>query len=150
MNVPPEKKDMPGPSATSGASVVPDESITPIVRLHLWLETDEGMLWGLGRVQLLSKVDELGSLNKAAKALGMSYRAAWGRIKNTEEQLGGAVLEKRDGRKGYVLSDAGRELLVAFDQWFDDVERYAQKRASELFPWRVRGFAEAGEPESDD
>lgn len=121
---------------------MPDPSIEPIVRLHLWLETEEGMLWGLGRVHLLRKVEELGSLNKAAKALGMSYRAAWGRIKNTEEQLGGAVLEKQDGRKGYVLSDAGRALLDAFGVWFDDVERYAQKRAGELFPWKVRGFEE--------
>ena len=73
----------------------------PHIYLKLWLQHENKILLGLGRVQLLKKIGELGSLKKAAESLGMSYRAAWGRIKRTEEAMGFALLEsagtKREG-----------------------------------------------------
>lgn len=115
----------------------------PVLRVHLWLETDGHMLFGLGRVQLLELVERLGSLNRAAKALGMSYRAAWGRIKSTEEALGEPLLAKASGRKGYELTPLARTLLAEFAQWHREVEAYALKRARERMPWKVQPFAEA-------
>ncbi|WP_147073343.1 winged helix-turn-helix domain-containing protein, partial [Sulfuriferula plumbiphila] len=32
---------------------------------------------GKGRIELLEKIGELGSISAAAKALGLSYKAAW-------------------------------------------------------------------------
>jgi len=61
------------------------KNIDTTMRIRLWFETDSQMLFGLGRVLLLKKVDECGSLYKAAKEIGMSYRAAWGKIKATEK-----------------------------------------------------------------
>ena len=116
------------------------------LRLHLWFETSDGMLFGLGRVQLLQLVRDLGSLNKAAKALGMSYRAAWGRIRNTEERLGFPVVAKSGGRKGFTLTPEGEQLLEAFQQWYEGVEAYAQQRAQGLFPWAVEKFEEPDPP----
>lgn len=118
---------------------------SPVLRVHLWLETDRGMFFGLGRVQLLQLVDRLGSLNQAAKAVGMSYRAAWGRIKKSEELLGEPLLAQASGRKGYELTPLARELMRDFMAWHDEVEAYALKRAGERLPWNVRGFEqEAG------
>ena len=50
----------------------------PRIGLNLWLETTEGVLFGMGRAELLDKIEECGSLKKAAEEMGMSYRAAWG------------------------------------------------------------------------
>lgn len=120
---------------------------SPVLRVHLWLETDRGMFFGLGRVQLLQLVDRLGSLNRAAKAVGMSYRAAWGRIKKSEELLGEPLLAQASGRKGYELTDLARVLIRDFMAWHDEVEAYALRRAGERLPWSVRGFeAEPGAP----
>ena len=122
----------------------------PTLRVHLWLESGGGMLFGLGRVQLLALVESLGSLNKAAKALGMSYRAAWGRIKRTEEALGEALLAKASGRKGYELTPLAVTLLKDFALWHQEVEAYALERAKVRLPWNVKPFAgppSAGEAE---
>lgn len=114
----------------------------PVLRVHLWLESGGGMLLGLGRVQLLELVDRLGSLNRAAKALGMSYRAAWGRIKRTEEALGEPLLGQVDGRKGYQLTPLAVELLRDFAAWHKEVEAFALKTARERLPWDVQPFSE--------
>jgi molybdate transport system regulatory protein len=124
--------------------------IEPTLRLRLWLETEEGMLLGLGRAMLLVKVAELGSLNKAAKAMGMSYRAAWGRLKATEERLGRSVVEGGGGRKGFVLNAYGQKLAESFKAWQDEVEAFALERAQERFPWAVHAHPDAGQALGDD
>ena len=68
------------------------EEIKAVLRLHPWFESEKGVLFGMGRLMLLQKVLELGSLNKAAKEMGMSYRAAWGKIKMSEEALASLCL----------------------------------------------------------
>jgi molybdate transport system regulatory protein len=114
--------------------------ITTTMRTHLWFETHKGMFFGMGRVLLLQKVKELGSLNKAAKELGMSYRAAWGKIKATEEVLGKPLLVKVAGRKGFVLSDMADTLLNNFYAWHEEVEAFALDRAREKFTWKINDF----------
>lgn len=114
------------------------------MRLHLWLETEEGMFFGTGRVQLLEKIDECGSLKRAAEEMGMSYRAAWGKIMKTEEVLGFRLIEKEGGgnKSGYRLTEEGKMLLAQFKQWFCEVEKDALRKASEIFSWPVAGFDE--------
>jgi molybdate transport system regulatory protein len=122
----------------AGGQGQPDK---PVLRVHLWLESEGGMLFGLGRAQLLEMVALLGSLNQAAKALGMSYRAAWGRIKRTEQALGEPLLVKASGRKGYELTPLASELVRDFAAWHNEVEAFALKRARERLPWNIKGFA---------
>jgi len=94
-------------------------------------------------LQLLQRIASCGSLKSAADSLGMSYRAAWGKIKRTEDILGFKLIEKRHGnRAGYELTEFGRILMDTFQQWFDDVERMALARARELFPYESRGYEE--------
>jgi molybdate transport system regulatory protein len=65
----------------------------------------------------------------------MSYRAAWGKIKNTEEVLGVRLIEKKSGnRAGYQVTEEGIALMARFSRWFQDVERYALHRARLLLP----------------
>lgn len=104
------------------------------MHLHLWLETDKGLLFGPGRAELLECIDRLGSLRKAADDLGMSYRAAWGKIKRTEEALGFKLIDKVGSYKeGYRLTEAGRELKERFSRWRREVEEDALARARDIF-----------------
>jgi molybdate transport system regulatory protein len=113
----------------------------PTVRLHLWLETDAGLYFGIGRAMLLRKIDEQGSLKRAADDLGMSYRAAWGKIKKTEEILGfKLIVQSGSKRDGYQLTEQGRMIMTKFLHWFLEVERLALEKAEEVFPWPVRSF----------
>lgn len=117
-------------------------NIRAVQRLHMWLETGDGMMLGLGRIQLLELVEELGSLNKAASAMGMSYRAAWGRMKQTETVLGEPLVERSGPKKGFRLTPLGHDLVSMFRVWHRDVELYALGRARELFPWSTDPYTE--------
>ncbi|MGD9609810.1 MAG: winged helix-turn-helix domain-containing protein [Desulfovibrionaceae bacterium] len=116
--------------------------IEAVQRLHIWLETKDGMLLGLGRIQLLELVEELGSLNKAAAAMGMSYRAAWGRMKQTETVIGAALVERSGPKKGFQLTPLGHEVVRLFRAWHHDVEQYALERARDIFPWATNPYIE--------
>ncbi|MDD2390187.1 MAG: LysR family transcriptional regulator [Desulfobacterales bacterium] len=113
------------------------------LRIHLWLETDEGMLFGIGRVILLKKIGELGSLNKAAKKMGMSYRAAWGKIKATERELGVELITKSPDSRGFGLTPFGYQLLDDFDRWHREIESIALEKAKTVFPWQIHPFKES-------
>ena len=109
-----------------------------IIRLHLWIESNKGMMLGIGRSQLIENIEKYGSLQTAAKKMGISYRAAWGRIKKTEEVLGCKLLEKNSG--GYQLTQMGKELNEMFRVWFNRVEDYALEEAEKIFPWSSTPF----------
>ncbi len=112
------------------------QQIEAVQRLHLWLETGEGMLLGLGRIQLLELVEELGSLNKAASAMGMSYRAAWGKIKATEKALGLKLLEVVTGGKGgggATLTKDARELVEKYKKFYVRMDVLMQKEFERIF-----------------
>ena len=47
------------------------------VKARVWLEKDGETFLASGRVALLEKIDTYGSVTKAAKSMGMSYRHAW-------------------------------------------------------------------------
>jgi len=105
-----------------------------VMHLRLWLETGDGLVFGPGRAELLESIQRLGSLRKAAEELGMSYRAAWGKIKRTEEALGFRLLEKKGSyKKGYRLTDAGREFKERFGRWRQEVEEDALQKARAIF-----------------
>lgn len=113
----------------------------PTIRLHLWLETDEGVFFGAGRAFLLQKIEEHGSLRKAAEDLGMSYRAAWGKIRKTEKVLGVKLIAQcRSKKEGHKLTEEGLLLMEKYLQWFREVEGEALKKAGEIFPWPVHGY----------
>jgi len=116
----------------------------PIMRLHLWLETEKGVLFGLGRQRLLECIRSGLSLKAAADHLGMSYRAAWGKIKQTEKVLGIALIEKKGGnRSGYQLTPAGEMLTARFGQWYTEVEQFALARSRTLMSCNTMSFEDA-------
>jgi molybdate transport system regulatory protein len=120
-----------------------DRSLTdhvPTVRLHLWLDTDDGLFFGTGRALLLERIEKHGSLKKAAEELGMSYRAAWGKIKQSEKILGFELITRNSRRGGYELTDFGRLVRDRFMAWFNAVEKAALAKAAEIFPWDVQGY----------
>jgi molybdate transport system regulatory protein len=43
----------------------------------LWIEGDGQRFFGPGPVELLEGIEKAGSISKAAKAMGMSYKKAW-------------------------------------------------------------------------
>lgn len=116
---------------------------TPTVRMHLWLESGESVYFGMGRVMLLDRIEEYGSLRKAAESLGMSYRAAWGKLRATEEVLGQVLVETVGAKRGgYRLTPAGRRFRDQFNAWFTAVEKTAVAQAKAIFADNIQSFGE--------
>lgn len=115
----------------------------PTVRMHLWLESEDSVYFGMGRVLLLDRIEEHGSLRKAAESLGMSYRAAWGKLRATEEALGLVLVETIGTKRGgYRLTKHGQQLREKFKIWFDAVEQAAVEQARVIFAEGVQSYAE--------
>jgi len=83
---------------------------------RVWFEKDDVAVFGKGVKTLLDLVDETGSLHRAAERLNMSYRAAWGRIRQYEKRLGITLIDKgRHGRTGAKITPEGRTVMKKFN-----------------------------------
>ena len=107
----------------------------PTIRMHLWLETKEGLFFGMGRAMLLAKIAEHGSIKKAADVLGMSYQTAWGKIKKSEQVLGTKlIVQSGSKREGHALTESGKMLMEQFLLWFDEVEKGSTHESCSYIP----------------
>lgn len=83
----------------------------------LWLDLDGYGAAGQGRIKLLELIEETGSITKAAKAMKMSYKAAWDGINNLNEAYGKPLVERQAGGKGgggTRLTQEGQELIQSY------------------------------------
>ena len=85
-------------------------------------------VFGKGIADLCKGVRETGSLNAAAKRMGMAYSKAWRIIKETENALGIDLLI-RDGAHGSTLTEDADRLLDAYYSITDEL----LKEAAELY-----------------
>jgi molybdate transport system regulatory protein len=110
-------------------------------KLRVWVTFGDRLKFGDGRARLLELIDERGSLQQAAKELEMSYRNAWGYLRDLEQAAGFKFLERVPGggpRSGMRLTAAGERFLQRYWQFragLDDAmkrhfERAFRKRAA--------------------
>lgn len=101
----------------------------PRPAFKLWMETDEGYVFGPGVYRLLKTINKTGTLKGASLELGMSYRYAWGLIKKAEAKLGESLIDaSKGGRLGggsSVITSLGEGFIEDFEriqaQWEDFV-----------------------------
>lgn len=84
----------------------------------IWLEYDDKPLIGKGGAEILEEIEKNGSISKAAKKLGMSYRYVWSYLKKIERTIGEPVIETFRGGKagggGAKLTILGKSLLQEY------------------------------------
>ncbi|WP_210521500.1 winged helix-turn-helix domain-containing protein [Hymenobacter terricola] len=84
---------------------------------RLWLETDEGRFLGIGRLELLEQIAALGSISKAAQAMGMSYKRAWDLVSSMNAQAATPLVATQTGGSkggGASVTEAGHSAIAAF------------------------------------
>ena len=89
------------------------------MELHgsLWLTVDGERFGGEQRIALLAKIAECGSITQAAKAIKMSYKAAWDAIDAMNNLAGEPLMERVAGGKGgggTRLTQRGEQLVENF------------------------------------
>ena len=81
-----------------------------------WIVNDRNrIVMAEGRMDLLEAIVATGSINQAAKAMKMSYKSAWSKIRSTESHLKTKIVHS-DKSQGTRLTSAGRELLHRYQQ----------------------------------
>ncbi|SHJ30534.1 winged helix-turn-helix domain-containing protein [Aquimarina spongiae] len=88
------------------------------IKSRIWIETEDGVYLGEGRVRLLKAIDQTGSLSKAANALSMSYKKAWNLLDSMNKTAKEPLVITTTGGKGgggAHLTEHGSKAIQAFD-----------------------------------
>jgi molybdate transport system regulatory protein len=93
-----------------------DRGLRPAFRLLLE-DSQKQIVLDQTDAALLKGISKTGSLTKAAKVVGLSYRSAWDRVEKMQDNVGRRLVESKTGGKtggGASLTDEGRLLLREF------------------------------------
>jgi molybdate transport system regulatory protein len=105
------------------------------LKIKFWLESDTGdFVLGPGTLSLLLAVAEQGSLKAGARATGLSYRAAWERLKKAEAGLGFPLLQRFSGGEGgggSTLTAEGLELVERYRSFVQSIQGSLEARWAE-------------------
>lgn len=97
------------------------------LRGHIWLECESGLEIGPGRAALLEQINDLGSIRKAADALGLTYRQAWARVKAMNSSADCQLVQRTSGGVnggGASLTKQGLTILEAFQKQDQRFQNY--------------------------
>ncbi|MBT6383468.1 MAG: LysR family transcriptional regulator [Flavobacteriales bacterium] len=109
------------------------------VKSRLWMVSQKGPYLGEGRVQLLSAIDELGSISKAARSMNMSYLKAWKLIHSMNDVANDPLVLCSSGGKGgggANLTMAGKRAIVLYQKLSTRCQEFLDTVLEEL----NRGF----------
>jgi molybdate transport repressor ModE-like protein len=87
-------------------------------------------------MNFLKMIDETGSIQKAAEQMSMSYRHAWGFIKNIEKHSGIRFVETQVGGKeggGAWLTPQGKKFVERYFAFEEGIEQYIQNKFKKAF-----------------
>jgi molybdate transport system regulatory protein len=107
----------------------------PGFRGRVWIDGPEGTFIGHGRVVLLERIIEHGSISKAAKSMKMAYRHAWDLVDSMNRQAKQPFVELATGGKGgggAVVTKAGEKAIKVFWQFHHDLQDFLKKEEKKL------------------
>ncbi|WP_245529492.1 winged helix-turn-helix domain-containing protein [Desulfobulbus propionicus] len=99
------------------------------IKGRLWIENNGETYLSWGRIVLLERIDEYGSVSAAAKSMQMSFSHAWHLVENMNALAPEPLVEKQAGGRqggGAWLTEAGKQairdfwrLVDRFQHWVD-------------------------------
>ena len=88
------------------------------IKSRIWIEFEDHVLLGEGRVKLLKAIEDTGSLSQAAKSLNISYKKAWDLIDSANKSAKEPLIITNTGGKGgggAQLTEHCKSLISAFE-----------------------------------
>ncbi|WP_245735157.1 winged helix-turn-helix domain-containing protein [Pedobacter hartonius] len=96
----------------------------------LWIELNGTRLIGPGRVELLERIRECGSIRQAAIQMSMSYRQAWQMIEDMNARLDSPVVVSQRGGKGggnAIVTEKGLQVIAEFKLFYTKFQQFLEK-----------------------
>lgn len=111
------------------------QAVKPGFRGRVWIDGPEGTFVGYGRVVLLERIMEHGSITRAAKSMNMSYRHAWDLVDSMNRQTRTPFVELATGGRGgggARVTEAGMKAVKIFWQFQKDLEAFLKREEKKL------------------
>ncbi len=101
------------------------------IKGRVWITCDEETFLGYGRVVLLERIKEYGSITKAAKSMDMSYRHAWELVESMNRLAPTPLVDTSiggTGGGGAALTPTGEKAIELFWELYGHFKRYIDTR----------------------
>lgn len=101
----------------------------------LWLEGNGTRFFGPGPVELLQLIEETGSINQAAKKMGMSYKKAWEIVNRLNEKVGSPmVITATGGEKGggSTISEEAKVMIEWYLSLREKFRKFMENETAKL------------------
>ncbi len=97
---------------------------------RIWVETKDGAFLGYGRIELLERIKQTGSLRKAALEMKLSYQQAWHLVNQMNARLDQPLVILHRGGKGggYAeVTPTGEKSITAFKKFNDKFRKFLMR-----------------------
>ncbi|MFP4040461.1 MAG: winged helix-turn-helix domain-containing protein [Desulfosudaceae bacterium] len=124
----------PARKASGGTTRSPGRE-DPLVKGKIWIKGRQGTFIGYGRVVLLQRIQQYGSISKAARSMKMSYRHAWELVDSMNCQARAPLVETTTGGKGgggARLTEAGERAIAAFWQLYENFQLFLERESGRI------------------
>jgi molybdate transport system regulatory protein len=115
--------------------ILAKQKLVPGFRGRVWIDGVDGTFLGHGRVVLLERIREYGSITKAAKSMEMSYRHAWDLVDSMNKQAKRPFVELATGGKGgggARVTEEGERAIQLFWKFSEDFEAFLKHEQGKL------------------
>ena len=105
------------------------------LRVRCWIDIDGERFFGPGRAELLQLIHDTGSISKAAKSMGMSYKKAWEMVEGLNAQgTKPYVIARKGGQQGggTEVTKEGMAMLSSYQKLNDKLHVILEKNITIL------------------
>lgn len=94
---------------------------------RIWIDAEDKAFLGYGRIELLEKIEFLGSIRKAAAEMKMSYQQAWHLVEQMNQFPQGPLVISHRGGKGGGFAEVtplGKAWIAYFKTFNADFQHF--------------------------
>ena len=105
------------------------------IKSRIWLEGKNGPYLGEGKILLLKTIAKHGSINKAAKSIGMSYKKAWKLVNAMNKESGQPLVIRTAGGVdggGTQLTESGMQAIEQFSLLNKKLKKFLERESERM------------------
>ena len=102
---------------------------------RIWIKTGDEKVLGRGRVELLERIRDSGSIRQAALQMKMSYKQAWDMVNHLNTHFASPLVISHRGGKGggkAALTEEGIRVIKCFHQLQQKFQEFLDKNELDI------------------
>lgn len=108
---------------------------SPQISVRFRVDLSRNCSIGIGKIELLEAIERAGSISKAARLLGMSYRRAWLLVEDMKINLDQAVVQSNTGGVhggGASVTEFGKQIISRYRRLEAEFQALAKTHLADL------------------